>query len=159
MLPWRGLDELVDPRPAPIAAKANRNVYGPFDTHWNGSGAYVAYRELMTRIARDFPDLQPFEQSHFTPSQPQITPKGLSLRWELPTSSRIDPSLRDDPDARRQPYDISERYTELIPLLKLHFRRIIVVHVQDGFCRKDLIERYRQDTIVVEVIRTSLGDE
>ena len=49
--------------------------------------------------------------------------------------------------------------TELIPLLKLHFRRIIVVHVQDGFCRKDLIERYRQDTIVVEVIRTSLGDE
>ena len=75
----RGLDELVDPRPAPIAAKANRNVYGPFDTHWNGSGAYVAYRELMTRIARDFADLQPFEQSHFTPSQPQITPKGLSL--------------------------------------------------------------------------------
>lgn len=56
----KGIDQIVDARPALVAAKASSAVYGPFDIHWNANGAYVTYRVLMARISRDYPDLAPF---------------------------------------------------------------------------------------------------
>lgn len=62
-----GIDRVVYPRKALVRAKADRTVYEPFDTHWTGHGAYVAYVELMTRLAQDDPTLAPLPQSAFTP--------------------------------------------------------------------------------------------
>lgn len=42
-----GSEQLVDLRPALLAAKAEREMYYATDTHWNDYGAYIAYAALL----------------------------------------------------------------------------------------------------------------
>jgi len=56
---------VVDLRPALLAAKRQRPVYYQTDTHWNGWGEYLAYRELMNAVSNRFPELGPRPQSAF----------------------------------------------------------------------------------------------
>jgi alginate O-acetyltransferase complex protein AlgJ len=52
--------ELIDPREELFKAKAaGEMVYTPADTHWNERGAFVAYRMLMERIRKKYPDNAP----------------------------------------------------------------------------------------------------
>lgn len=44
----------------------------------------------------------------------------------------------------------------LMPFLYSHFRRIILTHNQDGFWRPDLIERFKPDIVVLEVLESGL---
>ena len=66
---------VVDLRRAMLAAKRQRSVYYRTDTHWNGWGEYVAYREIMEAPARHFPELGPRPQSSF---RPEIRPAEFS---------------------------------------------------------------------------------
>jgi len=45
---------------------------------------------------------------------------------------------------------------ELLPFLYPHFSRIVLSHVQDGFWRPDLIERFKPDIVILEVIEAGL---
>ena len=65
----RHFDQLVDPRAALIAAKSTAGIYGRFETHWTGEGAYVAYKVLMDRMSVDYPDLKPLGRDAFSVSQ------------------------------------------------------------------------------------------
>jgi hypothetical protein len=180
----KDLKQIIDVRPSLMAAKAERRLYGPYDTHWNGDGAYVAYREIMTRIHSAYGDLAPLPQSHFATAPSWVRPKGLSsmlgiaglvedpaplyadgpIKGEKGTiylSERRDwaAPLVIDTDAKSEHTLLLIRdsfSTELIPLLKPHFRRIIIVHLDDGFFRKDLIEKYKPDIVIVEVIENGL---
>jgi len=49
--------ELLDLRPALLAAKAHEQVYFKTDTHWNTRGAYASYRAIVERLRPRFPDL------------------------------------------------------------------------------------------------------
>jgi alginate O-acetyltransferase complex protein AlgJ len=173
----RGFDQIIDSRAALLSAKATRLVYDRYDTHWNGHGAYVAYRELMTRISRDYPAMVPLPESYF-PFAPE--PAGDMARM-LGIAGAVKDVARDAPvpihDDKRTTYLTDNKVwsspyiletgvcsgptlllirdsfaTDLIPLLEPHFSRLIVVHLQDGFFRKDLIEQYHPDITVVEVI-------
>ena len=62
----------VDPAPAMREAKANE-LYYRLDTHWNETGARVAYSELAREIAKFTPGLQPLPDSAF-----DITAQGMS---------------------------------------------------------------------------------
>lgn len=49
-------DLIVDPTAALLAAKATTpQLYFQLDTHWTDAGAFVAYRELDARLARELP--------------------------------------------------------------------------------------------------------
>jgi alginate O-acetyltransferase complex protein AlgJ len=179
----KGIDQIVDVRPALFDAKASRAVFGPFDIHWNGNGAYAAYQALMTRISRDYPDLAPLPQSSFKIQSGR--PIGLALM--LGVANRVEsrqPTYATSPvhDEKRTTF-LTERKdwaapsiletdstsnrtlllimdsfsSELIPLLKPHFRKMIVVHVDDaGSFRKDLIERYHPDIVIFESLANSI---
>lgn len=64
-----------------IAAKRQQDVFGPYDTHWNGCGAYVAYVSLIERISAKHPlvgkplPLSEFKLSKLTASE---IPHGLA---------------------------------------------------------------------------------
>lgn len=51
----------IDLRPALLAAKHafDRPVYHKTDTHWNGLGAYVAYRAMVEELQAEFPRMAP----------------------------------------------------------------------------------------------------
>lgn len=56
---------IVDPTDALMAAKKKRDVYYKTDTHWNLYGGFIAYRELMKQMCKDFPFLSPAQESDF----------------------------------------------------------------------------------------------
>jgi alginate O-acetyltransferase complex protein AlgJ len=179
----KGIDQIVDARPALVAAKASRAVYGPFDIHWNGNGAYIAYRALMGRISRDYPDLAPLPQSNFKSRMAELD--GLARMLGIGNFVENEqPTYATSPihDAKRTTFLTARKdwaapqiletnsasgrtlllirdsfSNELVTLLKPHFQKMIVVHVDDdGSFRKDLIERYRPDITVVESMSNSL---
>ncbi len=172
----KGIDRIVDVRPAFFAAKASRAVYSPYDLHWNGNGAYIAYRTLMERISRDYPDLAPLPQSSFTPNL-KARQEGLARMLGITNfveddenyyanaplhdpdkttylSDRRDlwsPQILDtNPAAKRTLLFIRDSFSsEFIPFLKPHFRRMIVALADDVSFPKDLIERFHPDIVIL----------
>ncbi len=45
----------IELKPALLKAKKNDRLYNITDNHWNAKGAFVAYREIIERIKKDFP--------------------------------------------------------------------------------------------------------
>lgn len=178
------LDQIVDPRDALLASKANAIIWHKYDTHWTGLGAYEGYKALMNRISRDIPDLKPLPLSSFAPSRLTLSqiPRDLSLMLGISTfvphegisyatfplhdpkrteflSERKDwtaPQVlnTDSPTGRTLVLMRDSFATELLTFLKPHFSKIVMSHVQDGFFRLDLIDRFKPDVVVLEVIET-----
>ncbi|HRQ31863.1 MAG TPA: hypothetical protein PLM89_02020, partial [Anaerolineales bacterium] len=52
-----GKTQIIDLRPALLAAKAERQIYYATDTHWNDYGAYIAYSAIMEELNKTNPNL------------------------------------------------------------------------------------------------------
>ncbi|KAA8559044.1 hypothetical protein FX985_05412 [Pseudomonas extremaustralis] len=179
-----GYDQIVDPRAALLTEKYNQKLYDEYDTHWTGLGAYIGYRQLMTRMAQDFPDMAPLPISAFKPLSPSSSeqPRDLSLMLgiaDFVPHNRVtfagvlthDPNkttflsdnhswvapqiLHTDAKTGKTLLLLRDSFTtELLPFLKAHFDTIIMAHLQDGFFRKDLIEKYKPDAVAIVIIET-----
>lgn len=75
-----GITQIVNPSDALIEAKNSYAVYDEFDTHWTAYGSYIAYRELMNRIAVEHPEMQPLPLSSFQLSDTpiQLKPRNMA---------------------------------------------------------------------------------
>lgn len=82
---------LLDLRPALLAAKAEEPVYFRTDTHWNGSGAFVAYREILAALGRWFPQLAPLPRSAFTTQRIET---GAMILGEMIGAEELFPETR-----------------------------------------------------------------
>jgi hypothetical protein len=56
---------VLDFRPALAAAKESDRLYHRTDTHWNDVGAFIAYHEVATWLARQFPAVRPLARDDF----------------------------------------------------------------------------------------------
>lgn len=145
--------EILDLREPLRRAKADVRIYHRTDTHWNEAGAYVAYGEIMRRLARWFPDAAfaplPAERVVRTSSGGDLA-KVLALEDRF-REERVDLALRgprrarpaalDLPPGIPNPEDFSafecpgcgpraimyqdSFNTDLAPLLSEHFSRIV----------------------------------
>ncbi len=61
--------EILDLRDAFFEAKKHERLFHRTDTHWNDEGAFVAYREIMSRLSKWFPDAKPLSRVNFTCQQ------------------------------------------------------------------------------------------
>jgi hypothetical protein len=157
------------------------NVYNAFETHWTGLGAYTAYYGVMQRLAAagvtDSPKpLSAFQEIVDDPFKPQnlsqmlgiagfvdadypqfvdpaVTPRttwlGSQQVWTAPQV--IDTGLAGKPVLLliRDSFSLA-----LTPFLESHFSRIVLVHLQDGFWRPELVERFHPDVVISEVIES-----
>ena len=60
-----GRKQVIDLRPALLAAKSAHEVYYATDTHWNDYGVYIAYSALMTELQKVYPNLTVHPMSDF----------------------------------------------------------------------------------------------
>lgn len=179
-----GFDQIVDPREAIFQERHNQKLYDEYDTHWTGLGAYIAYKQLMTRLSKDFAGMQPLPLTAFTPvglSKAGI-PRDLSLMLGIAdfvphdrvsfagmvthppekttflsdNHSWVGPQvLHTDAKTGKTLLLLRDSFsTELLPLLKEHFDTIVMAHVQDGFFRTDLIEKFKPDAVAIVIIET-----
>jgi len=77
------MQSVLDLRSVMHREKPSHQLYFRNDTHWNSWGAYVAYREIMTRLKRWYPDLQTLDRQRLT-SRTKESPDGdLALAMGL----------------------------------------------------------------------------
>ena len=166
-------------------------TFSRHDTHWTGYGAYAGYVGLMQRLhARGLADA-PLPLSAFQRVPPVGKgPRDLALMLGVSSFVRLDyPHFDDRPgtltakttyltarqdwtapqvidtDRSGKPVLMMTRDSfsnELLPFLLPHFSRIVLAHNQDGFWRPDLVERFKPNIVLLEVIepglRVGLGD-
>lgn len=60
-----GKTQILDLRPALLAAKAEQEIYYATDTHWNDYGVYIAYQQIMSSLQANFPGLPVHPRSDF----------------------------------------------------------------------------------------------
>lgn len=60
--------EILDLRPAVLAAKPTELLYHRYDTHWNDRGALAGYQAVASALQRWFPRLEPLRRSDFDTS-------------------------------------------------------------------------------------------
>jgi len=80
--------EILDLRPALIAAKADDLLYHRYDTHWNDRGGLVGYQQIADRLHAWWPSLRPlqradFDESPSVPSGDKTTMLGLTDEGKL----------------------------------------------------------------------------
>jgi len=179
-----GAGEIVDPGPVlRQQARWGLNVYNPYETHWTGLGAYQAYVMVMQRLAAagitDGPrPLSAFEEITDDPFKPR------NLSEMLGIASFVDADYQQfrDPQTASTTVWLTDKHDwtapqiietghagkpvllllrdsfslALLPFLEGHFSRIVIYHHKDGFWRPELVERYKPDVMIFEVIESGL---
>jgi len=157
------------------------------DTHWTGLGAYEGYVALMRRLQDlGFKD-GPRPLSDFAPVREHVVNKPRNLALMLGVASFVDVDYPERDDlaalARNRTTYLSGGHdwtaphvidtgqvgkpvllmtmdsfsNALLPYLYGHFSRIVLAHSQDGFWRPDLIERFKPDIVMMEMLESGLS--
>jgi hypothetical protein len=168
------------------ATKAGDKTYSRHDTHWDGFGAYAGYVALMGHLHALGLTEAPWPRDRFVRSDKQggLGPRDLALMLGVSSFVHLEFPHLVNP-AGEHPETISylgEKHdwtapqvvdtgetgkpvllmtrdsfsNELMPFLLPHFSRIVLAHNQDGFWRQDLIDRFKPDIVIVEVIEPGL---
>jgi alginate O-acetyltransferase complex protein AlgJ len=66
LLEQQGPPVLIDLRPALQKARQKRDIYYKTNTHWNGYGAAIAYREILKKLSGDHPEIAAKHINDFT---------------------------------------------------------------------------------------------
>lgn len=158
-------------------------VYSPLDTHWTGEGAYVAYRTVLAEIARQGVSVVAHPRSSFfAPPAETAVPQDMAYMLGIAAYARQDfPQLTGNAAAHWNVHYLTpatdwtaDRIIDTgssgpvllltgdsfcnvwMPLLAESFSRIVFSHHQNGFHRKDLIERFHPDVVLLEVIESGI---
>jgi alginate O-acetyltransferase complex protein AlgJ len=178
----RSTVDILDLRPALIAAKSSGLLYHLYDTHWNDRGALVGYQQIAMRLHSWYPQIEPlgwdqFEASPSAPSGDRTTMLGLKDRGKttmpglIPRrgwSAVVVQPAKPDPygedgtvateiagtDLPRAVMFRDSFSSRLIPFLSEHFSRI-VYQWQNDF-DVDLIMREHPDVVIQEVVARHL---
>lgn len=156
-------------------------VYSPFDTHWTGEGAYVAYETLMSAVRERGVAVKSFPHNEFSAPPAAAAPPPQDLAYMLGIASFVTqhyPQLGSQASPEQVRFLTEHRQwdaervidtgnpgpvllmtgdsfsTALLPLLAKSFRRIVFSHHQNGFFRPDLVEQFHPDVVLLEVIES-----
>jgi len=68
----------INPKKELMEKKKMEPVYLKYDTHWNETGAYIAYQKLFQRINLDFKNIKAMEMADFAIRQAEMPNKDLA---------------------------------------------------------------------------------
>jgi hypothetical protein len=75
--------DIVDVTAAMIEEKKHNHVFYVTDSHWNAHGAFAAYRQVVSRLVRDFPAITPLDRNQFRLEQYAWLPGDLAFMMGL----------------------------------------------------------------------------
>lgn len=136
--------DILDLRPALLAAKSSNQLYHKGDTHWNFDGSYVAYVEIMKRLGQWFDDMQPVAKESLIPEH-QTLSGDLTYTLNLAQMYRENITILHRPDEEKvinfrrfpgypqpnQPYQIFNKGTLWVN--ENPAKKISAVFISDSF--------------------------
>jgi len=175
--------DVLDLRPAVVAAKPDDLLYHLYDTHWNDRGGLAGYQAIARRLQRWFPTLRPFERKDFdevpgVPSGDKTTMLGLvdpgkqamaglvpkaGQRWRTVEPLHPDPYGEDgrvvteinDQSLPRAVVFRDSFAGRLMPYLSAHFSRAVYLW-QNNF-ETAVIEKERPAIVIQEMVGRHLA--
>jgi hypothetical protein len=174
---------ILDLRDSLLAAKSKNLIYARRDTHWNDLGAFVAYQEIIKRLAIWYPNLKALPRSDFElnvsyDDSDLINMVGLTdiLKDEIleliprnpRLANRIDGEIyKPDVPKFQQPFatelqDSSlprvvmfrDSFTSaLSPFLSEHFKRILYLWQDFDL---EVVKKERPDIVIEEMVERRL---
>ncbi|MDO8913337.1 MAG: hypothetical protein Q8N10_02060 [Phenylobacterium sp.] len=171
--------------PVLAVAASGTDAFSRHDTHWTGDGAYAGYAAIMQRLRAQGIDQPTRPLSDFRPVVNGVNPPRdlalmLGVASFVPIHYRgyVDPAAGDyrttwlserrgwvapqvvETGQAGKPTLLLTRDSfsnALTPFLLGHFSRVVLTHIDDGFWRQDLIDRFRPDVVMLEVQEHGLG--
>jgi hypothetical protein len=174
---------IVDLRPALITARQDQDVFYKTDTHWNGYGAFAAYKMIINVLKSSHPELKPYEISDLNLKlviKPDIhdTPKMLGIGTiEEPTLflAPKKPFVKTLHPTEYYGYNqfSSIQHSEMPTLLAFHdsqgahylndylsmnFRESYFIHYlsMPQYLTEDSIELFKPNIIIIEMVERAL---
>ena len=174
------------------ATRRGQTTYSRHDTHWNGYGGYAGYAAIMNHLhalgLTEGP--RPLSDFILLDAAPAVAPRDLALMLGVASFVPVKFPHIDSPDSAAKlsiqyltakadwtspqvietgeagkPVLLMTRDSfsnEILPFLYPHFSRIVLAHNQDGAWRPDLIDRFKPDLVILELIepglRVGMGD-
>jgi alginate O-acetyltransferase complex protein AlgJ len=170
--------EILDLRPALLAAKPRELLYHHYDTHWNDRGALIAYQQIASRLRRWFPTIEPMQREDFDTSatassgdrttmlglvdagkesMPGLVPRhgwtAITISPQHPDPYGEDGTVITEVRGRSGPRAVMFRdsfASRLIPFMSEHFSRILY-QWQNDF-DPELVRRERPDVVIQEMV-------
>lgn len=179
-----GQTQLLDLRPALMAAKAEREIYYATDTHWNDYGAYIAYAAILTELHKTVPSLSPHPQTDFkvvtrAPEQLDLAENiGTTLyeeariqfvpQFETHTTyknvtvggRKLMFSYNPDPSLPKMVLYHDSFFFRVIPLLGEHFHNGLFVqnYMGGGLWSLSWVDEQKPDVVIIEFSERFLQD-
>ncbi|MFZ5881856.1 MAG: alginate O-acetyltransferase AlgX-related protein [Chloroflexota bacterium] len=179
-----GHTQLLDLRPALLAARAEREIYYATDTHWNDYGTYLAYAVLMAELQKTHPDLAPHPMSDFkvVTRAPEHLDLAENIGASLYEEARIQFSPQYESHTTYKNVTVGGRklmfsynpdsslprlalyhdsfFFRVIPLLGEHFSRGVYVqnYIAGGLWNLSWVDEQQPDVVVFEFSERYLKD-
>jgi alginate O-acetyltransferase complex protein AlgJ len=174
---------IVDLRPALITARQDQDVFYKTDTHWNGYGAFAAYKAIINVLKNPYPQLKPYEISdlnlklvtkpdiHDTPKmigintikEPTvfIAPKKSFVQTLHPVESYGYNQFSYIPDSKLPillSFHDSQGAHYLNDYLSMNFGKSYFIHYlsMPQYLTKESIEQFKPDIIIIEIVERAL---
>ena len=171
--------------PVMAVAAAGTPAFSRHDTHWTGDGAYAGYAAVMDRLRALGVDQPTRPLSDFRPVVNGVNPPrdlalmlgvasfvpihyrayadpaagGYRTTWLSQARGWTAPQVVDTGQAGKPTLLLTRDSfsNALTPFLLGHFSRVVLTHIDDGFWRQDLIDRFHPDLVMLEVQEHGLG--
>ena len=150
---------VVSLKPALLAAKASDRLYHRTDTHWNDRGAFIGYREILTRIGQQPLAYDPVEKT--TEGWDLARMMGLNdiiheedrqLQPRAPRHAKVVEIDRPDPtwNVGRVALEVNNSALPRLVLFRDSFGSALVPFLAEHFRRSVFLWQYHFDPQVIE---------
>jgi alginate O-acetyltransferase complex protein AlgJ len=179
-----GQTQVIDLRPALIAAKAEHQTYFATDTHWNEYGAYIAYSALMTELNKVYPNLtaHPISDFKIVKREPEQLDLSKNMGITLLPESKIQFLPRFDLHTKYKNVNLGQRklmfsynpdgtlpnlvmyydsfFFNVLPLLGEHFHKgyYIQNYTGGGLWNLSWVDEQDPDVVIIEFSERYLDD-
>ena len=162
----------VDLRPVLISSAADQLLYHKRDTHWNGSGAYIAFEEISARLGVAMPNLSgrgPFTTDNFEGDLDALLFPGKTMYDTDITYDFTDLYIYTSAYSTPMDIVITSRSGGEGKLLMFRdsFANALLPYVASTFAevrfdratpyRVDYIQSWKPDFVIVEIAERNLG--
>jgi hypothetical protein len=157
------VDGFLDLRPTLLQAREREQVYYRTDTHWNGAGAYAAYRTIVETVAAQRSGLAPSPRECFR-IEPARHVGDIGRMIEVPFAEQTErwtwaePSLAGcrapQPDGRRPTLVVFG--DSFMPALLTFLQGQFDVVATGGDFSDALVQRLRPDLVLHEIVERNL---
>ncbi len=180
-----GKTKILDLRRDLIAARDEHLIYYQTDSHWTDYGAYVAYRDILNSLNRDYPQLNPRSLTDFEPvSEGRVTmdlatligsvhikEEKIILKPNDPTTSTLHNLKLDDgrwitlswnqkQDLPRAVVYYDSFLYPIIPWFNDHFSQVTYIPHYANLSTWNLswVSQQRADVVIVEIAEKYIHD-